>query len=207
MARRPSNRAGNTSRSGSRTARSRTGAIDKKRGSRTSSYDRRDSRSRTSSYDRRDSRGGGSTRSGRDTRNGREGRGRKQQQKSNTPIIIGMVITGFILLIIIIAVATSGGGSKRGSGDNYMTLAQKQSVYKYYIAQCKKIEQEAKDGLSSITDADTLKKSTAGTARKTRVLKEREVTLLQNKWSDKIRGLPSNYIQKNVIDYGRQNGW
>ena len=197
MARRPGtrgpsgtsrNRASSTGRS--RTS-SRTGTSSRDRRERTSSRDRRE---RTSSRDRRD----------RDDSERRPGR--KKTQKNNTPLIIGISVGALLLLIIIIAAASGGGGSTSGSGDNYMSLSQKKSIYAEYLAKCKSIEDEAAAGLARL-DAETRKMSSRMTGKKVSNLKEAAINRLQGKWKKKIPQLPPEYIRDKVINYGKSNGW
>lgn len=147
------------------------------------------------------------TSSSRSRSSGRPTRKPTKKKANNTPIIIGVSVAVVFFFIIIIAAANSGGGSSNSSYETeYLSLSQRKAIYTKYIAKCKTIEQDAKDGLA-VLDAETRRRASRMTSKKVGNLKYAEINKIQGRYEKKIRNLPKDYIEKEVVAYGRKNGW
>jgi hypothetical protein len=139
----------------------------------------------------------------------RPGRRGKAKKKNNAPLFIGIGVGAFVLLMIII-VAASGGddgnGSGAGTGDSYMSVSQKQSIFKDYMSQCAGLEQDVKDALAGM-DADTRKKASRGTYKNLRNRKVALANRMEGKYNKTHKKVPEGYFLKNIVQYGEKNGW
>lgn len=138
----------------------------------------------------------------------RPGRKGKAKKKNNAPLFIGLGVGAFILLIIIIAASSGGddGGSSSGTGDSYMSVSQKQSIFKDYMSRCSGLEKEVEDALAGM-DADTRKRASRNTYK---ILGNKKVALanrMEGKYNKSHSKVPDGYFYKNIVEYGKKNGW
>lgn len=147
------------------------------------------------------------TSSNRSRSNSRPSRKPAKKKANNTPIIIGVSVAVVFLFIIIIAAANSGGGTSGSSyTPEYLSMSQRKAIYTKYMAKCKSIEQDAQNGLAQL-DAETRRRASRMTSKKVGNLKYAEINKIQGRYEKKIRNLPKDYIEKEVVAYGRKNGW
>jgi hypothetical protein len=138
----------------------------------------------------------------------RPGRKGKAKKKNNTPLFIGIGVGVFALLMIIIVAANSsdGSGSGAGTGDSYMSVSQKQSIFKDYMSRCSVLEKEVEVALAGM-DADTKKKGTRGIYKNLRNRKVALANRMEGKHNKNHKKVPEGYFYKNIVEYGQKNDW
>ena len=152
----------------------------------------------------------------------RGGRGRKPVKKQdNTKLFIGIGVGVFFLLIIIIAAANSGGSSNNNSSysDNggstkkkvsLLPLNVRKQIYREYIAEAEKYDQERAAAMDAIGSADERRKKGPQLVREQKTkennLRVRLSDKYRKKYGKQYPNLASTFVRK-IVSEGDKNSW